>query len=726
METFKFTLLAIVALVLTAGVEARPLDPAEVPAPLQPWVEWVMHDDEQRLCPFIYNNVKQRRCAWPSSLKIQLQSESGQFQAVWQLYAPGWVQLPGNAKHWPQNVTVNGEAAVVVSRGNRPALELMPGKYLIEGYFVWNRLPEVFAIPPDSGLVEVEVNDSRIKFPDISEKGQVWLKQRGTDSKRERVTNSLNVQVFRRVTDEVPLQTLTRLDLEVGGEPREVLFDGVLLADFIAISLKSGIPARLEPDGRLRVQVRPGRWTIEIQARSPQPVNELVAPTGAAQWPDSEVWVFDARNHLRLVEIKGVQAVDPRQTNLPEPWRDLPAFELAPGDKMMFETIRRGDPEPEPDKLNLKRHLWLDFDGGAYTINDVVSGSMTRGWRLEAGGDLQLGRVLLNGEPQFITQQQGSTKRGVEVRRGAIKLSADSRWLGKINHLPAVGWDHDVQSLSATLNLPPGWTLFAATGVDQVTTTWLQRWTLLDLFLVLIVAAAVGRLWGFGAAALTAITLVLIWHEPNSPQTIWLHVLGAIALLRVLPPGKMQLLVKIYRSASVLALVVIVVPFLVAQIRIGLFPQLEKPWQTVGGAQIGVTSAPVEAMPPAPELLEQDTMLADAYDESSDAMREGMLAKSLVRPKKAAAGSSVQRQHKLAKVDPLANVQTGPGVPRWQWNSVELRWNGPVERDQTMSFKLLSPRVNLLLHLLRVGLLAWLGLFLLRAIGGKGSGFWAG
>lgn len=730
MDSLKVVLLALFLAFSSDGTNAGPLNPSDVPEPLQPWIQWVMHGDEQRLCPFIYNDINQRRCAWPSTLKIHLQDQAGQFQATWQVYAPSWVLLPGNTKHWPQEVTIDGRVAVVVSRGNRPAIELAAGEYLIEGRFDWDRLPEAFAIPPESGLVEIFVSGSRIAFPDISDNGQVWLKQRDAESDREGNKNSMTVQVFRRITDEVPMQILTRVDLEVGGEPREVLFDGVLLSDFIPINVNSGIPARLEPDGRLRVQVRPGRWSIEVQARSSQSIDTLIAPQVEAQWAESEIWVFDARNHLRLVEIDGVRTVDPRQTNLPEAWRQLPAFELTVGDTMVFDTIRRGDPEPEPDKLNLQRNLWLDFDGDAYTINDVISGSMTHGWRLEAGTDLQLGRVLLDGEPQFITQQQGRPKRGVEVRRGAVKLSADSRWLGEIGELPAVGWDHDVQSLSASLNLPPGWRLFSASGVDQVRTTWVQRWTLLDLFLVLIVAAAVGRLWGVGGGLLAAATLVLIWHEPGSPKTIWLHVLGAIALLSVLPAGKMKLFVQTYRNASLVVLAVIVVPFLVAQIRVGFFPQLEKPWQSMSKVRGVARDVAVQAAAPvAPQLVEQDMVLAEAYEDESVAMTDrsagsmpgNTFAKSRIRAKKSSGGNIAQRQYKLAKVDPLANVQTGPGVPRWQWNSVELRWNGPVERNQNMSFVLLSPRVNLLLNLLRVGLLVWLAVFLLRGINGRDS-----
>jgi hypothetical protein len=52
--------------------------------------------------------------------------------------------------------------------------------------------------------------------------------------------------------------------------------------------------------------------------------------------------------------------------------------------------------------------------------------------------------------------------------------------------------------VSGQLHLPPGWRLLHASGVDEVADTWLQRWTLLDIFLVLVIAVAIGRLYRLG------------------------------------------------------------------------------------------------------------------------------------------------------------------------------------------------------------------------------------
>ncbi|MFM8330874.1 MAG: hypothetical protein ACKN9T_04230, partial [Candidatus Methylumidiphilus sp.] len=69
--------------------------------------------------------------------------------------------------------------------------------------------------------------------------------------------------------------------------------------------------------------------------------------------------------------------------------------------------------------------------------------------------------------------------------------------------------------------------------------------------------------------------------------------------------------------------------------------------------------------------------------------------------------------------DPNALTQTGPALPNWQCRTVNLSWNGPVLASQTLSLYLLPPAANLLLNLLRVGLLLALAWLLL---GGGGAG----
>ena len=157
------------------------------------------------------------------------------------------------------------------------------------------------------------------------------------------------------------------------------------------------------------------------------------------------------------------------------------------GDSLKMTTIRRGNPQPEPDQLNLTRHLWLDFDGDGYTFKDDVTGTITSGWRLETPPLLILGRVTINGEPQFITRlDETHHNSGVEVRRGQLQLRAEGRIDSDQRALPVAGWDKEFRSITTDLHLPPGWSALYAAGTDNQPDTFVQRWSLLDLFLVLV------------------------------------------------------------------------------------------------------------------------------------------------------------------------------------------------------------------------------------------------
>ncbi len=151
-------------------------------------------------------------------------------------------------------------------------------KYQIKGEFLWDVIPDNLMIPDDTGLISLTVNGLAIPAPTIKD-GQLWLKESDSgQSKPENIQNNLDIQVFRKIIDEVPLQVLTRLELDVSGEQREVKLAYPLLNGFIPLQLQSPLPARLEPDGHLIVQVRPGRWQIEILARSAKNLGMIPYP----------------------------------------------------------------------------------------------------------------------------------------------------------------------------------------------------------------------------------------------------------------------------------------------------------------------------------------------------------------------------------------------------------------------------------------------------------------
>ncbi len=676
-------------LLLTSALAAK----VDAPEPLAPWADWVAERVPDRDCPFLQPGDT-RGCQWVTGLNLVLTDAGGRFRLTGQAHAEGWLLLPGSSAYWPSEVLLNQQPASLLAHQGRPALRFGPGRFVVDGAFAWQTLPNALSIPAQVGLVRLQIDG--LKMPvNRDREGQLWLRD-SAPPVADQMEDRLDLRVQRRLSDTVPMRLQTRLVLDVAGQARELLLGSPLLEGFIPIALQSKLPARIEPDGRLRVQIRPGQWTLVVDAYHPDEVTRLAVPPRDDNWPEEEVWAFEAQHHLRLVEPTGLVQVDPRQTTLPKAWQVFPAYLAVPGQSLSFEVRRRGDAQPEPDVLALERNLWLDFDGAGYTVQDRLSGTITRTWRLEADPVLALGRVAVDGQDQLITRRTDDDVRGVEIRRGNLQLVADSRYEGDRAQLP-VGWLHDLNSARAVLHLPPGWDLLAVSGVDNDPTTWLQRWTLLDLFLVLIAGIAVARLWGLAAGALALAALVVTWHAPGAPQQVWLHWIAALALLRVMPPGRLRVVVGAYRTIAVVALLLIAVPFLIDQARALVYPQLA----VDRFAYRGASSYDAMPQPAEAEVVRREKRLADGVA-------------SLAAPKASAYLGSYNRPLDYQRIDPSANVQTGPGLPRWQWRQVVLGWNGPVPQDQRVTLTLLSPTETRLLRGMRIILLTLLALALLR------------
>src|SRR5207244_9346488 len=120
-----------------------------------------------------------------------------------------------------------------------------------------------------------------------------------------------------------------------------------------------------------------GTWVLELTARHEGPVSALALGAAEGPWGAEEVWVFDARTDLRLVSVEGVPAVDPQQTELPEEWRQLPAYRMAAGSTMRLVAKRRRDADSAPARLSLHPTWSLAFDCVGFTVKDQISGTTT-------------------------------------------------------------------------------------------------------------------------------------------------------------------------------------------------------------------------------------------------------------------------------------------------------------------------------------------------------------
>lgn len=722
--------LTAVLLSASIGAQAAPLKREEVPAPLQPWIAWVLRGHEAERCS-AFNARGDRVCAWPGALALALSDAGGTFSQAWRAEAEDWALLPGGSEHWPQDVRVDGAAVPVVARGGFPAVFLKPGAHQVSGAFRWSRLPEQLELPATTGLLALTVGGKPAPFPLRDESGRLWLQApaRATPTREE---SRLAISVHRRLVDEVPVQIVTRLQLKISGPNRELVLGRPLPDGFAPMSLVSSLPARLDADGRLRVQARSGAWDLVVTARREGAGDEIKLPAPGGPWAADEAWVFDARPALRQADVEGVPALDPQQTELPADWKRLPAYLVKAGGTVRVAQRRRGDDPPSPDRLTLTRELWLDFDGGGFTARDELSGTLGRSWRLEASPETRLGRVSAGGADQFLTALSSGGPAGLEVRARRIDVEADSRVEGR--RLTASGWNHDFESVSAVVHLPPGWRALAARGADDASPTWISDWTLLDFFLVLVAAAAFARLFGRGWGAAALAGLALSWHEASAPRWLWLAVLLLAALDRVLTGyPSFARWVGYARRAVWLVLLLVAFPFLVSQVRTGVFPVLEEPYDSVQPRADGVAGKQAEAVRRRHAAARRGEdggrelnlaaggamdMISGAAQASVEAeVEEPKAAPAAPPPAQSSFYSMVLSQMRL---DPSARVNTGPGLPYWRRHGLDLTWRGPVPHGQPLRLWLVPPCLNLLLALARVALTVLLALL----VGGLPVGEW--
>jgi hypothetical protein len=685
----RFMLLAWVLLAASPVVAANPATPAE----LQGWESWVLHGHESRRCPWLSPgdpaNEQRRICAWPGPLELAVDAAGGHFSQRWRVDIESWLALPGDQEHWPERVTADGAPAPVVARDGLPAVRVAPGNHTVAGEFHWSRRPEVLPIPAGIGIVSLTVAGNRVAVPQRTDQG-IFLGRRAV----ARQEDQLELRAFRRLTDEQPARLLTHLELSVAGDTHEVRLPGLLPAGFVPLSLESDLTARLDPDNTLRLQLRPGRFSVEVDARGPSPVESVTLGARPAPWPAQEVWSFAGVDRLRVAAIEGAQAVDPSVANVPADWRQLPAYSVAAGRSLKVIERSRGLSSEDRNELRLSRRLWLDFSGDGYTVVDTIAGTMRRDWRLDLAGPYTLESARAAEAPLLVTKSLTPGVAGVEWRAPQVAVTAVARVSNRAAALPATGWQERFTHAEGELVLPPAYRLLAAVGPDSAPNAWIERWHLLDLFIVLLAAVTAWRLLGWPATILTLVALTLTHHEPGAPSWLWLNVLVALALVRAAPEGRLKRVASGYQLLALLLVAVVLVPFVVAQIRLAVYPQLEAGTVFEGPYAAGLGGVPARAPMNAQLAMPRQAPVAAPALEGEVSEASSVVSKSTVGGavlKKRLDEVALTSARRAPEYEPGVLTQSGPGLPRWRYHVYSYVWRGPVEVGEKIRFVMSPP-----------------------------------
>jgi hypothetical protein len=714
---------------------------SSLPAALQPWLPWVQQRHPTANCPW-HQEGEARQCTWPVRTAIEVSASGGQFQLEVLMFSAGWLALPGDIRHWPQQVQIEAlplddhfarisqpqtqsVPALIRDQQGQPQLQLPAGRWQINGLWQWPQLPAELKLPPQYGVLSLKHQDSKLQ-PAMLDVRQQRL-QLAERNDRPATADSLQIQVQQLLTDDIPGQLTTLLQLDVGGQARQLVLPAVLPAGFSAVELDSDIPALFGADGSLTLQLQAGQAQVRLQSQTLTAQSSIEIPQRAAPWPKAEIWAFAARPQFRTVQLSGGSSLDPAQTSVPADWQQYPLLLLQPGEKLSLTEQQRAGTS-RPVSMALQKKLWLNFNGGQLTIRDQIDAKTSQHSRLDASAGYLPGRIEIDGKAQLITQLT-EQQSGVEIRQSSFFLQALTtlplQWHGLGVTLPVSGWQQEFANISWQLVLPPGWSLLTASRVDQLEGSWLQRWDLWDIFFVMLVSAGCAKLLQWQVGLLAFVCLVLSYHRPDAPQWLWLSLLVLLALQRI-ASGKWAAWLQKVQLLNAVLLLLVLGNFAVSQLRQAIYPQLEQPWQLLQADQVAAEPAPAAMMTgaAAPTAVSSDASMAEAAANVEAAYQAVSRQQKALSADKVAQAHHRAQQQQLAVLsaslaDPQAKIQTGPAQPEWSWRTVGLDWHSPVRAGSETTLYLVPAWLNRLGNLVCLLLLGWLSWLLLHAAFGK-------
>ena len=666
----------------------------EIPAGLKPWESWVQYQQEFRDCPYFYNQYAGQKathvCAWPQELSIDIETNKARFSIDWEVLEDSWIPLPGDAHSWPQSVAVDATAVTVQNKDDVPRIFLTPGRYNVSGEFDWVKRPESIRIPDVLTDIRLQLDDQLVLFPE-REDGELWLGE--NNDNEELQANTVEFEVNRLIIDGHPMTMFMAIDLFVSGAARTETL-GTISTDLLNITGISGdLSAYMDDQGNLLAQLKPGNWEMNLTFKITGWPEQIAFNPQGEFWPKQEIWAYQDNKNIRLTQIEGVTPINPEQSF--SRWDQVPNYLLNAGDTFTINEQKRGTLN-QSEQLSLYRELWLSFDGKSFRSKDQISGAKLGSWRLNAQPGFQLLNANSHDETILITQSENS-QQGVELRRPQVDLQVSGEFpSNQLHHIS--NWQASFDDITTELYLPHGYMALATRNVDDTRNVWVEKWRLWDIFVVMLLTAFTFRFIGIKSAVAAFFALLLGYHEINMPLAAWAGVIIAAALLHLKPTGRIGTLVRSYAFVSALVLLVGLIPFVIGQLRLSLYPQLNP--SSIPMQQLAGKSAPASFAKKKAADLNQ--VYSQTYNRANALPIQQYESDIEEQSTITVTGSRIRQSDLLNHYQKDAILQAGKGTPQWRFNSVRLQWDGPITAEQNFSLYLLTPAMSVIWRVLLV------------------------
>lgn len=542
----------------------EPLAERDVPPQLKGWEKWALDGYKKPVCDFAASNEKEKFCYYVSELSLDVLGRTLNFNMRVKTLEEGMVLLPGSKDVMPAEVTSGGRRLAVLEKNSRPYVLLAAGEYLITGVARSKENIRSFYVPNEAAVLNLRINGKSISGPTIEKDGTLRL-DATTSGKKE--TDDLSYTAVRKISDGVPLTQVLHIDLNVTGSQRVENLGKVIPENFTPMSINNQIPAHIQKNGELIAEVRPGNWWIEITFRQ---INDTLTISTEELLSESEVWVLEKAADRRVIrESSTMRPMQTKNIKIPDSWRKLPAYEVRKGEDVTLTSIPYT--ANREDELGLRREIKLSYDGKFYSVRDNISAKFKENGRLNLATPFKLSSAEIDGEAQSITTDEAS-KLGLEVRKGNSNLTTVSRAESKIG-LPVTGYDRTFETARWSLSLSPGYKLFAVSGADKVSDSWVSNWDLLSIFIVAVMGVILYYLFDRPKAILGTCAFILLHPVFPAFTSTSFMICAAIFVLRYLDQKSLAYrFVKFLKISLMLFLGLATLSFLVVHLREVIYP----------------------------------------------------------------------------------------------------------------------------------------------------------
>ena len=667
---------ALPLLLLLCSQAGQAQEKSTIPKTLAEWQAWVMAGQEARKCALLPqrngNALSDFSCVAASTMALRRKGAQTEFRVHIKADQDTWQKLPGDTRHWPRAIKIDGRDAQLQSTPAGWNVLLPRGEHTLSG--LWDTTPDRIPSPALFANARWEDAQQNLRY----EEGTLWLK---TNSTVDAVVNTApaapQLQVWRALQDGQAMTLETQIDVQLSGSTERRLLGRALPPGFKIIGWEGTAPTVVDASGQLWLLAGAGRHTVHLRARCDEAclpnqkgaLPSWTAPKNPAPWPNQETWSFLTAPQFRILRLDG-NGVDPSSARVPSAWSQAPAYKVSATQGLQAHEIARGRQAGEGERLDLIRESW--WRGDHWVHWDHLTGTLPIGGRISMGAPYLLGRVEQQNQliPLSIDAQRHV---GVELAPGNIDVFAQSAT--PMKRQGRTGWRMNIEHMEQTVHLPVGASMLAAPGARPAQGVWASSFTLLNLFAIALFAFLVKYRFGWRTGLLAGV-LAAGWIGHSALFLFWAMAIasGFLLIAQFLPSGRLLTAIRGFAWATIVLLVMMFVPFAGEQMRLVLHPQLTPSqsyheslasvkMQVMGGATAEM-AAPAAA--PAPMLL------------TNNAKRQATVL------------ATTDLSNAMDNTDPLAGTglaQVGEALPTWQnvalGHTYRLEYPGPFNSQAT-------------------------------------------